>query len=937
MIKNKTTSKDFIQKYNDRYASEDMIADIFSNITTYINSNVSSVNDINSNMLRALDLTAVGSSEILLNLNQLASKMADLYAISGATKQSLDPYVDNIKVLNQDGVMLDRNTQIIKLESGSISTIIPNSISVDIRNGQLGTSDPSSPFRYNDIDSVVSKSSFLAIESIGSKLMFSISMSLGQEYLINNLSFVLNDIGVMFPIISSIKAYTSDGSSKNIVLNASGSTSLDIESLYTKSNNVSIDFDETSCERLVINFVQNNSYKIGNLQRFAVELNSLRVGLLSSTKKGSVVIGPFSSKSQILKASLFADVYKYDLAKKNIVFQISHNLEDWTTIDNSGILNSTQSKNKIINYNNVDISSIRTQEPVKDLYLRISMDGINTSSFYRSESDIKRYSSLLSNSNKTLSAPGATSTNTSVIIHSGDKIGLPIVTKRGNDFTITKYTTSFSSDVAIPFSITDTDGLNVLIKTHLSNTNRMFINNRPEKVSVINGDKTVVVPSQDFDASAINIIQYTRPIINSSLNIAVGSNFTYKEKNKHTVLPLKGFVDEEDVIPCGEYVVIFNTGESIRIDCSDGFFYGTNVLNYIVDEDTVSCRVISETGVHIGTVLKEEGKNYISLYDLFVGSTPSIANKTFLKAYPCETVTENTFAIEDGKILFGTTFSGTAQNICTITESNIKSYPEIGPGLCRRQIVDTSKQIKYKGNLLTSASTKVVKLAHTNIIDGTLTFSTYNSPSNAFIKEVQFIDGHKEFIVNKYTEIVASSALITEDNLTPISISTEALDDIEFSGNIEYVNNRVYSEEELVYKGDYLITTNGIMIPDGINASLDHTFMRYSSDNTVEARGLYSVDYKKGIVYASSYFNNRTQVSYLYSFTFARYQAAQKLQAKEFAISGSVIQIKKEMHEDEKINYTAIVIKNADEAPTYVSSPYIKELKLNIITEENFL
>ena len=67
-----------------------------------------------------------------------------------------------------------------------------------------------------------------------------------------------------------------------------------------------------------------------------------------------------------------------------------------------------------------------------------------------------------------------------------------------------------------------------------------------------------------------------------------------------------------------------------------------------------------------------------------------------------------------------------------------------------------------------------------------------------------------------------------------------------FTGESDLFVNRVYSENELIFRGDYFVENGTIKLPEGVFTSeFIFTEITYESILSINQNGLYSVDYKK--------------------------------------------------------------------------------------------
>lgn len=933
MIKNNKTSKDFIAK---RFAKDTMldisVSDLMSDIGTYVNENVDSVNALNDRLLQALDITASGSTEILSNLNMLASRLGDLYSISGATKESFDPYMDNIQTRENLGMYIDYDTQNIRLAPTFLNSITPNNVKVTFRSGQLGTSDPTYQYKLNDVNSIVSDSSYLAVESIGSELIFSVEVNLGQQYIINNISFALNNIGVLLPNISSLKAFQPDGSHKDVVFSISNSTSVNIEDFRFSNGNISLDFPEISTNKIILSFSQKNSYSVDGVQRFAAQINKLRVGFKTNAQNGSIVIGPFSTTSQILKVSLFADTIRNSIEDGNINFYISSNLSDWYNIENTNVFNPASLKKKVLNFNNIEDKSIRTAQPIKDIYLKIEMKAIDVTGSVNRAPDAAKYRALLTDTSKTINADNITDLNSNVFQIQNKKFGTSISYNKGSTVSISDHTIGISSNgLFVPFSIREDDIINISKESFINEFDNVRVYTKPEKVFVINSDTKIGVPRNGFDPYSISFSKVSKPTIRP-MSIETDSEFVVKNTSSMFVLGINK--------NAGKYLLNFSNKARIIVDFSEGFAYSNSQLIYLVDSDVSWCKISNEIGEHIATVPAQEfnGNRYISILDAFNIEIPVIEGFVYADKFPVKQLEEKEFAIQNGNIYFGSYCKSIINGCHILVKEPISSIPDVGISFGKRQILRDNKQIKTSYQMLGNDLKKTIKLMHTDIVDGSVKFDTSKASMNAFIKEVQFIDGIKEFNPSKLFLQIGN----TNKNIIDLDVSFDNSGYIEFSGNVDLFKNQVFSEDELVNPGDWMLHYDGSMyrikLPLGVYTnSISDTEISYTvKSEKLSNSGMYSIDYKRGILHTSSPIDHKTIISYIYSFVFSSYEAMDKLEMGQYRIRPNSVEILKDIS-PEKNGFLVTVQENSASDVKYLTSPIIKELKLNIITEDNFL
>lgn len=126
-------------------------------------------------------------------------------------------------------------------------------------------------------------------------------------------------------------------------------------------------------------------------------------------------------------------------------------------------------------------------------------------------------------------------------------------------------------------------------------------------------------------------------------------------------------------------------------------------------------------------------------------------------------------------------------------------------------------------------------------------------------REVEYIDGIQEFIEAEY---ITEPALERSANIFRLS-GIPVIDSIRFSGDISLFKKQVYSEDDLVIEGAWMLfieeSTNKASIlinPTSYTSIYTYTYITYKSKSKSKREGLYSVDYDKGILYTSTSVKN---------------------------------------------------------------------------------
>lgn len=147
------------------------------------------------------------------------------------------------------------------------------------------------------------------------------------------------------------------------------------------------------------------------------------------------------------------------------------------------------------------------------------------------------------------------------------------------------------------------------------------------------------------------------------------------------------------------------------------------------------------------------------------------------------------------------------------------------------------------------------------------------------LKEVEFIDGIKEFIESEYvTELLSRESSVFKLTGNPIE------DSIQFSGDVSLFKKQVYNSNDLDINSSWYLNTNdnSIYISDkNKTSSFTYTYVTYKSKARTKKEGLYSVDYSKGVLYLSTGLK-KAKISYKRSMQYIEGQEMKQVDKKEY-------------------------------------------------------
>lgn len=932
MILNINNGKDFCLKYlpSGRIRDDDM-AKVWGSIQDYLNSNVGAANALNNTYLSLLDITAKESNDAMANLRTLSSALADLYSISGESKKSFSPFDHGIKI-TEEGLSANSDLLNISLSKSSTANYIPKDIRVATRTGQLGNSVEYEKLRYADIENIVGSHSRLEIESFNTELSVSINIDLGQSLPLNTVGFTLTNFGVRLPSIESIQT-SEDGSAfttRHIV--ASNSTSIDLEDFSFPQGRVLLEMEEFSARYIRIAMTQRFSYLLedGSASRYAIGISELHTAFGSAVDTGSLIIGPLKSESEILKVAISADSQRESVDGKNITFYLSNDLDNWYEITNSRVFSAGAAAPKVINFNNIDESSIETADPVKRLYLKVSMNSIDASYLRKASLVARRSRATLGRSNKRIPISDPTDSihvYESNLFRYGSSASYPGGSSVRGGLHVSGLRTN---GLSRHLSVTPSDTGVYLLGGQMTAPGNapLAVQSKMDKCHVVEEESIVCELTDDFDPHAAIIHSVSKPIMNG-MNIETSRGNSFSVPGGMPVLPFSA--------EAGVYFLATEEGR-IEIDLSEGFAYSNSQLVIEVPEGSDSINLYNEIGRLVSTLtpIRLDDVTYVSIADAIGVTYPAIGNLTYSTSYPIRRLAENEVSVEYGNIAFGGYFKGAAELVPRIMLKRINSRPVYGINTTRL-LLESSKKIRASYQLLGYDLERTVKLKHTNIMGGTVRFDISQASVNAFMKEVPFEDGQSEFVLS------SSVTGIVPKGVSSFQLRSDYVDseDVVFAGSTHQFSNRVYSEEELSEEGDWMLETvdhvTSVRLPSDIRTDevVDAEITYRVRPGRASSSGLYSIDYRRGIIHTSAKVDHRTTVSYSYSHIFAEYESLKELNSEDFSVSPSSVDVLIETGDESE--YLAVIIdKNTGEL-NYSATPVISDLRINIITAEDFM
>ena len=913
---------------------KDDIENCMSSISSYINQNVESLNEKSDIMFQSLDIASSQVEEVIIKLTDVAQRLNDIYAITSNTQDSGDVYSDSVSS-RQSGCIVDKGTRTIQLESSQKDQRIVQQIKASQNGGQAGNQTGEN-VTYDNINNLIGALSRFEYEKFNDELLLSLDITLDDMYPVNMIEFTIHNLGVKLPQIASIE-YQPDGINWEFAdIKLSNKKQIDLEMFSFKFGKISLNTQTHIAKYINIKFHQQYPYTVYGLNktRYAIAISDMKIMQYQAIEEGEVVIGPFEFSDQVLKAQVQADIETTLTNLGAVKVFVSNDSINWYQIENQKIFNPANAIQKVIDFNTVQAKSISTTFPVMKIWLKVFMSGEKVTRDLYVKNNLLRDVGQISNEEREVELQ-SDQQNIAVFKQLNFKYGgtVPAASSStsssyGNIIDIMDDEEQYVKG----FGVNNPDQRVFDVTKNLQNGNITYA---LDKVHVVEKERVYIYPTHDADPQQIVLYKVSRPY-RKKVNIQLKVN-KCEVPGHMVVFPVKNFG--------GNYTVKTKYG-SIQVDMRSRFFSSNLQALYVLPEDVKSVELMDHVGVSIGqfNTVMVNGKNCIQLLNMFHVIKHMIPGRVLNAYYPVSKLEDNEFAIENGKIIMGSFYSGEAQLNC-VRMQTMDHDTQFGTSNKPYIISESQMPIKTDYMIQPTELVKYVKLADQNILEGQIKIDAQMANFNPFVKEVKFIDGKSEF-QSKGVHIQKNNLGLHVINL----LSQYAGGDIKFYGYRRPFQNQVFQTDELARYGDWFLQETSysqsgqvlqnakILLPVGVKTDsvLDVDIEYDIIDRSASTTGQYSVDYVNGIVHASSYIDPKVKISYQCTNIFARYEALEWVPTTAYQKKDTSIRIN-DYQDDIAGTYVIVQKTSQDSQIDLVESPMIKECKINVVTERDFV
>lgn len=852
---------------------------LLSDIKTRADKIAASVNDSNNRVAMAIGKFAEGVSDIREQMSEVSDLYLTVSTVSGNTNRQFG--INNMPILKNSGVVISGST--ISLQTKTFSPVPIIDVKINT-NGQEGNSADFDIPRYNDKNTIISDTQY-EIEKFDSAITAVLTINLRDVNQVNRISLVHSEYGIDKPTVMYLEVspdgkrfYRSDFSVQEV-------------------NGVSqISFPGVNATSVKVSFLQNNPYTSKNGQtRYAIGVRNLSVGIATSIESGEIVFGPITQKEEILKASIAASIPTDKYSFEDIAFEISNDSSTWYQVSTPF---SVSDHPKHLDFNTKSENSINTKTPVTTLFFRIRMTG-SKHKLPLMASSIDRHIQQVSQQSPVIQVPFDLSDKYIVSERLGYQFG-----ERGSYFLYNDNENLLDSISSIK------SGPDSLVKTvaPMKNITRATIRANKIKCAIEGGEIYRIVPPYSIDPKSAKAYKASLPV-KREVRVSDSNNM---------VIPFKE--------PAGVYTL--TDGENTRkLNLTLGAF--TSCYEWVF---MPSDRAVSLTDPFGKRVMEFEAGKTINLLDYFTATIPTSSDKSninlvFNSRYPETPLNEGEFTIIDGRFY--------SSSHSAIIDGMYINYEEI-PLVMRSNIngidlyTEEAKFSKSKEKLSKFDGQTSAKLEHSGLLKGGLKFTNKSSSLLSFVKEVPYINGIDEFKSSSKANILIPKSV----NRFSLGRLVNHFEDIEVTGGVEQLSSKVFSRDELIYRGDYMLEDVGnetfIQLPDGVKTDdIIDTFISVNVADSNGSSGLYSIDYTNGMLYSQSTISGESEVEYIYSNIFISGFPIKVLNKKSYSVNERQIELKDATMDTE---YVVLSESKTDKSAEFLRSPTLKNLTLNTVT-----
>ena len=322
--------------------------------TFYIDS-IEETNSLTTSTYNLLQTTRDNVSAVQDKIGVLGDMVTDLRILNGTAKTI--QYLSNLDVVENSGVKIENDRfeldylTIVEKEINSSTSSISS-----LEAYQLKFENNKTAY----LEDLLKTDTEVKVIFPTPNYTFSLNLMYDNLEQINTLSIQLGILTQSYPLILSIKYVDKNNNLSDVVILNNNSKNINLDESRLVDNLYTLNITPVVTNQLVIEFSSRDQSQI--------TLRSVKTSYRTSVDSGYITLGPIYSNDPILKLALNSDELS-----TGVTFEISTDNEYWLPLKNSSSIIANNDR-KIIAFNTINSNSIKTDEDVYSLYIKITLN-----------------------------------------------------------------------------------------------------------------------------------------------------------------------------------------------------------------------------------------------------------------------------------------------------------------------------------------------------------------------------------------------------------------------------------------------------------------------------------------------------------------------------------------------------------------------------------
>lgn len=309
--------------------------------------------------------------EQINKISRLTDKLSNITIIGGNTYYSKPG--NKFEVIESINVDFNNDLNILKLAPSLVYKLEPKeNLNKLISNKKIKIFDLDKT-KLKVVDDLFIRGETINIFTEENNFNYTFNINFNELTQINNFSLKLNDKTLSYPNISEVYFINNKREKIYIKILNNNKLSYNLDTNRAKNNLFSVDLETFTADNINIVFQDNLSELI---------IDKFEINYLEYNEEGLITFKVLMEDKPIIKIGLTADetINECD-------YSVSYDGKEWYKIDLSNIY-GIDKKNKVIAFNTISDKSIKTENEVKNLFLKVKLKALQ--SLYNNDAKIDK-------------------------------------------------------------------------------------------------------------------------------------------------------------------------------------------------------------------------------------------------------------------------------------------------------------------------------------------------------------------------------------------------------------------------------------------------------------------------------------------------------------------------------------------------------------------